>query len=204
MMIALRRFDYYLAVNAAILISHVLITIIQHIGSKQIIRIAIAVAIVICLPLARQSIMLAQDSYGRPSAAWLNTTAWLLDHSENESAYYTNSLPTYGVFSWWDYGYWITGIGHQATYSNNGTADTNKASAILLSHNTSKALDKLREKNYRYVIIDSDMFKMTSLYSLRIDKTFMYQLYNEAVPGTKLVNWSGDVKTFEIIHGVPR
>jgi len=201
MMIASRRFDYYFAVNAAILVSYVSITIIQHIGSKQIIRIAIAIAIVICLPLARQSIMVAQDSYGRPSVAWLNTTAWLLDHSENEAAYYTNGLPAYGVFSWWDYGYWITGIGHQAAYANNGSGDSNMASSFLLSQNMNRALGRLQEKNYRYIVIDSDMFELPALYSLRLEKTFMYLLYNEVVPGAKLVNWSGNVKTFEIVNG---
>lgn len=193
-----RRFDYYFAVNVAVLTSLVLVPVIQRLGRKYIGYAALVLFLALCLPLAKQSISLAASDFGRVPAAWQETCQWLKAQDSNQVSYATGSRPQYGVFSWWDYGYWLLGIGHQAVYTHNGLQDSNGASSILLSTDIDGTLAFLRFNQYRYLVIDQDMFRAYGLRSAQPEHSFMYQVYVGLVPGALLVHQSGSVKVFDV------
>jgi len=78
-----------------------------------------------------------------PSDAWYESLSWLKDNTpdpfDNPDFYYDLYEPplpgesynypqtAYGVTAWWDYGYWITRIGHRIPKSNPGTGHRGEA-----------------------------------------------------------------------------
>ena len=200
MMIARRRFDYYFAVNAAIIIAYVIVRLLGIITKSNLARLAIVAVAIISLPLAKTSIVSASLDYSSPSRSWINTCQWLQGQNtdNNETAYYKGEKPSYGVFSWWNYGYWLMAIGHQAVWSNNGTVDYNGNSAILLSADDNASLARLQKSGIRYIVISADMFRSASLQSNWPHDTFMYHAYTGQVTGLRLVHQAEDIKTFEI------
>ena len=98
MMIAQRRFDYYFAVNGAILAAFVVVAVIRYIGSSQAIRAAVVVALVLCLPLVKQSVMTSMSDTGYMPADWQKAVVWLQAES-NSKAYYAGERPKYGILS---------------------------------------------------------------------------------------------------------
>jgi dolichyl-diphosphooligosaccharide--protein glycosyltransferase len=199
LIIAMRRFDYYFAINAAIIVAYVTVKLFQIIGSRQAARLAIVVAIVFCLPLAKQSIVTASSDYGYATQDWAHTAQYLKEQNtlDYEKAYSTGGRPPYGVFSWWSYGYWLMAIGHQAVYTNNGGGNYRNNAKILLSQDYNYALNQLRKNKLRYVVICEDMFKSHGLSTDNLDQTFMYKAYYQQINDLYLVCQYGDVKTFE-------
>ena len=99
-----------------------------------------------------------------PSDAWCESLSWLEDNTAdpfgNPDFYYETyerpfqySETAYGVTVWWDYGYWITRIGHRIPTSNPGTGHHGEASLFAAQDETSanKWIDWCGS---RYVIID--------------------------------------------------
>lgn len=198
MMLIYRRFDYYFAISGAIITAFIIYELCQILGKQQAVRIAIVFLAVISLPLIKQSIVVSSLNYAAPSRDWVNTCEYLKSQNtgQHEASYYNGSKPDYGAFSWWNYGYWLIAIGHQAVYSHGGTAD-NGCSDILLSEPTS-ALERLKSLNMQYVVIDDDMFKFRSLQADDMADTFMYQAYYNQVNSLIPKYQSGRVKVFEV------
>jgi hypothetical protein len=59
--------------------------------------------------------------------------------------------PAYGVAAWWDYGYWITRIGHRVPWSNPGQVGAKIIGQLFLAQD--EMAINLRAK---YVVIDND------------------------------------------------
>lgn len=199
MMIAHRRFDYYFAISAAIITAYMIYNLYQIVGRQHIARIAIIALAIISLPLAKQSIVVSGLNYGSPDKDWISSCQWLKDQNSanHEKAYYNGSKPDYGTLSWWNYGYWLMAIGHQAVLCHNGTTD-NGCSEILLSRSDDKALNKLNSLNMRYVVIDSDMlFNCNGLKTDYLTDTFMYKAYAGQINELKLVYNAGNVRIYE-------
>jgi len=114
-----------------------------------------------------------------PSDAWCESLSWLEDNTAdpfgNPDFYYeTYERPfqypetAYGVTAWWDYGYWITRIGHRIPTSNPGTGHYGEAPIFTAQDETSanKTMDKWGS---RYVIIDqptvTTKFHAVAIYS---------------------------------------
>lgn len=199
MMIAHRRFDYYFAISAAIITAYMIYNLYRIVGKRHIARIAIIALVIISLPLAKQSIVVSGLSYGSPDKDWISSCQWLKDQNSanHEEAYYNGSKPDYGTLSWWNYGYWLMSIGHQAVLCHGGTAD-NGCSEILLSRSDDKALNKLNSLNMRYVVIDSDMlFNCNGLKTDYLTDTFMHKAYIGQIDKLKLVYNAGNVRIYE-------
>jgi oligosaccharyl transferase (archaeosortase A-associated) len=114
----------------------------------------------------------AEQAPFAPSNAWYESLTWLQSNTpdpfENSNYYYelyTKPPPgesykypetAYGVTAWWDYGYWITRIGHRIPTSNPGTGNKGEASIFTAQDEASanKALDKLGTK---YIIVDNSI-----------------------------------------------
>ena len=183
--ICMRRFDYYFAVNGAILAAFVVVKVIQYTGRQQAIRAAIVVALVLCLPLAKQSIMTGISDTGYMSPGWQKAVIWLQNQA-NDRLYYDGERPEYAVLSWWNNGYWITGAGHHAVTCDTGNQDNAGKTARLLMDDYSKSIWALRHEHIKYVIIDKAMMT-SSLYPImrkadvaNPSQSFMQQIYNTA------------------------
>jgi len=200
MMLLYRRFDYYFAISGAIIASFVIYRLYQVIGRQYMARTIIIFLAIISLPLAKQSMVVSGLDQAAPSPDWVNTCQWLQEQNSarHEQAYYNGSLPAYGTLAWWNYGYWLMGIGHQAVLCHGGTAD-NGCSDILLSVSDDDAIGQLKQLGMRYVVIDNDT--LHNNISLQVDNmksTFMYKAYAGQVNGLRLVYQSNDVKVYEV------
>src|SRR5699024_8188875 len=71
---------------------------------------------------------------------------------------------SYGVLSWWDYGHWITSLGHRIPVANPFQQHASKAANFLLARNESVATHRLPNESVangsegtRYVMVDWKM-----------------------------------------------
>jgi len=114
----------------------------------------------------------ASGVFFAPSNAWCESLTWLknntpdpFDNADYYYEYYQAPSPgqvykypstAYSIASWWDYGYWITRIGHRIPISNPGTNHNGEA-FYFMSENPDEAGKTLTKLNSRYVIINDDM-----------------------------------------------
>ena len=106
-----------------------------------------------------------------PSNAWCESLSWLRDNTPepfgDPDFYYQLYEPpppgerysypetAYGVVAWWDYGYWITRIGHRMPTSNPGTGHMGES--LLFTAQDEASANELMDKYWagsRYVIVD--------------------------------------------------
>jgi asparagine N-glycosylation enzyme membrane subunit Stt3 len=215
LMICMRRFEYYAAINAAILTVAVLWygvppliyrMVYNHriIDRERVARYAIFVILLICGPLINTDYRLATGYGNRPSVYWQQVCAWFSD----SSAYYSGAKPAYGVFTEWNYGYYLIAIGHQAVLSTPGywPEASSVASRILISNDIQDSLNDLKELGMKYVVIDNVMLydnlsieeNVAGIKASNLFDTFMYKVYFQRVPEAKMVYHAGDVRVFEI------
>jgi asparagine N-glycosylation enzyme membrane subunit Stt3 len=187
--IAMRRFDYYFAANAAILASFVIWQYGQHwaINKDRIVKYAVVIGLIVIAPLVSISARAANDNSYMPSPGWQHVCQWFADQS-NTTQYIHGAKPDYGVFTVWSYGYWLQGIGHQAVDGTGGNWPP-RETALLSSDNLTDALIQLKKLDMRYIVIDEAIVKG------RMEQTFVHQLYYSQ---GKPVFQSGNVKVFEI------
>jgi oligosaccharyl transferase (archaeosortase A-associated) len=104
-----------------------------------------------------------------PSNAWCESLSWLKDNTPdpfgNPGFYYEFYEPSppgksydypqtaYGVTAWWDYGYWITRIGHRIPTSNPGTSVMGEA-YLFAAQDEASANAFLDSRGSKYVIVD--------------------------------------------------
>jgi asparagine N-glycosylation enzyme membrane subunit Stt3 len=223
MTIARRRFDYYFAINAAIIASFVLVSVSMYLMKNKatMVKIMVVLMIAVCLPLLRADYFISTADTYMPKD-WRNATVYLNRYAPNK-AYWEGTKWDFGVFSWWDYGYWIMEESHLPAFCTPGTQDDGRASAILVSTDAQKAVASLRTLNLRYVVVDEDMLKdkwypiskgkiapalkdgQTEGTTLpwgtaRQEDTLVYKLCNQGLEGFKLVYQSGQVKVYEVIE----
>jgi oligosaccharyl transferase (archaeosortase A-associated) len=106
-----------------------------------------------------------------PSNAWCSSLSWLKDNSPepfgDAAAYYQlPQLPTgepyqypesaYGVMAWWDYGYWITRIGHRIPNANPGQDPqaVTKVATYFTAQDESSGSKIAQEVGTGYVVMD--------------------------------------------------
>ncbi|MCJ7744449.1 MAG: oligosaccharyl transferase, archaeosortase A system-associated, partial [Dehalococcoidales bacterium] len=106
-----------------------------------------------------------------PSNAWCSSLSWLKDNTPepfgDAAAYYRLDRPptgepyrypesAYGVMAWWDYGYWITRIGHRIPNANPGQDPTalTRIATCFTAQDESSANKIAQELGTGYVIID--------------------------------------------------
>lgn len=106
-----------------------------------------------------------------PSDAWCSSLSWLKDNTPepfgDAAAYYQPQRPptgepyrypesAYGVTAWWDYGYWITRIGHRIPNANPGQDPqaVTKVATYLTAQDESSGSKIAQEIGTGYVIMD--------------------------------------------------
>ncbi len=101
-----------------------------------------------------------------PSDAWCESLSWLKDNTpepfgDPDFYYELHEKPfqypesAYGVVAWWDYGYWITRLGHRIPTSNPGSGHRVESSLFAAQDEASanEIMDK-HKAGSRYVIVD--------------------------------------------------
>ncbi len=121
---------------------------------------AVLVALLAFYPLMTSAFMSAFVDRA-PPAEWVEALEWL---RESTPAPFPGSTvpapgdePAYGVASWWDYGYWVLGIGHRPPCANPTQAGAVEMARFLLETAPDVGLARLTELRAGYVIVDSDL-----------------------------------------------
>jgi dolichyl-diphosphooligosaccharide--protein glycosyltransferase len=80
-----------------------------------------------------------------PAMDWLNALNWMR----------VNLKSTDVVASWWDYGYWITGIANKTTLADNGTVNSTQIARIgqMFLSNETEAIEILSGYDATYVVV---------------------------------------------------
>jgi dolichyl-phosphooligosaccharide-protein glycotransferase len=110
-----------------------------------------------------------------PPDSWIESLNWLRENTpepfgdpaayqqpfalSSGEAVFDYPDTAYGVLSWWDYGFWITRIGHRIPFVNpsQDPAAITTTAQLLLNPDPAAAESKLREIGTPYVIIDQEM-----------------------------------------------
>jgi asparagine N-glycosylation enzyme membrane subunit Stt3 len=119
----------------------------------------------------------ASDPQYGPSDAWQESLLWLKNNTPepfgDADAYYSlfeqpaqakDAYPeeSYAVTSWWDYGYWITRIGHRIPSANpsQASAPIQKVASLLTESDISAIKEKLEDLNTSYVMLDYPLVRV--------------------------------------------
>jgi len=78
--------------------------------------------------------------------------------TRNGKQYLASPTPEYTVSTWWDYGYWVTRIGHRVPNANpaQNTEAVKRVASLLLSTGDSYR-ELVRELKSKYVVLDSSL-----------------------------------------------
>lgn len=203
--VARRRFDYYLAMNVAIITGYVVMLIVKSMRDRKAMfnRLVVALAIVIVVPLVGAGVLQASSKQNYMPEGWQECCSWLRSQIPNEEEspiwsnviwgdYYTGEDPGYGVFTWKDYGYWIFREGHTPVVAGPSAGNWELTAELLVSKDIAQVRDKLKAVQIRYVIVDEDMVTklLYPIYNPRprlpankdvtmddVKQSFMYRLY---------------------------
>ncbi|WP_435194280.1 oligosaccharyl transferase, archaeosortase A system-associated [Natronomonas sp. EA1] len=181
-----RRFDYYLALPVAALnavfVSWVVTLVdlddlddVTDIAGYQVMAIA-AVFLLITAPLAASGAVMQNSRSGPGSVQqWDSTLHWMNESTPALGAYDTGDEQSmdyygpfqktedyeyqsgeYGTLAWWDYGHWITTIGHRVPTANPFQQGARDAADVLLAPSEQQAFENLPNEGAGtpYVIID--------------------------------------------------
>jgi len=121
-------------------------------------------------PNIGRAIDIAEAPRFAPDDAWCETLSWLKENTPDPfgspDAYYELYEPpskgkhydypesAYGVISWWDYGHWITRIGHRIPVSNPFQNGAREVAQFFTAQDEISANDIMEEVDSKYVIID--------------------------------------------------
>lgn len=117
--------------------------------------IIVIVAMIVIYPNASTAYALSKPNNNQMTNGWMETCRWLRDSTDQPSNYYDpKTNPSWGVMSWWDYGYWITREGQRPAMCNPGSNIRYEVARYLLSDNYSETYEALKKTNIKYIIID--------------------------------------------------
>ncbi len=168
----------------------------EDLGDVQVYQVltVVAVVLVVGAPLAAASdnALATADNRSNPGAVttWEDSLDWLEENTPEQGAYdqggnagrlefygtygqtddFAYRDGEYGVISWWDYGHWITMLGHRAPVANPFQQGATTAAHFLLATNETTANDLLVSdsgEQTRYVMVDSLLGTAERAYSAR-------------------------------------
>jgi hypothetical protein len=126
---------------------------------------AVVVALLAFAPGAASALVSA-GADRTPPERWRQAMEWLRRETPepfgDPSAYLRRTtdagarwVSEYGVLSWWDYGYWIIGLGRRVPVSNPTQSGAREAASLFLETDGDRALRILDELGARYVVTDA-------------------------------------------------
>jgi dolichyl-diphosphooligosaccharide--protein glycosyltransferase len=80
-----------------------------------------------------------------PVRDWLDALNWIRANLDDDAV----------VASWWDYGYWITGIGNKTTLADNGTFNVTQIGMVgtMLMSNETYSIELMKKFNVTHVLV---------------------------------------------------
>ena len=214
------RFTYYYAVNACILASVIAVELFNCIGLNKtnINKISNKDAIpLITIGIVLFSLIVPTwgitEQYtkgtGGINGQWLESMEWMRYNTpdpgndlNSEIASYSND--SYGVMSWWDYGHWITVIGHRMPNANpfqqgiggrkESIEEENKigASTFFTAQNEEEANKIMDSLNSKYVVTDIEMatgkFYAMTAWTLDTDGYYKTMWNGQTLPSERYYN----------------
>lgn len=224
-----RRWGYYLSIFVAVLAPYAIYQIARWVSPH--IR-SFAIGMMCCfaifpslsgtVALSNQPLNITQD--------WISTCNWLREHTPKSTTdaegYYSldpKPRPNYTIMAWWDYGNWITVIGHRVTSANpilhSTWVEPERAWKYDLTSfyyscgnnfdffaATSKeeATQTMRNLDARYVVLDSEILT-GKFYAIGAEKgvelkeedAFIWRIANGLEPDYQLVFNTPTVKVYE-------
>ena len=159
------RFTYYLAVPVVIVAGEaccVVIDAIRRFRVPALVTSCVLVALV-CVPGVPTFRRLAAAP-SSISPDWFDALMWLRSSTPEpfaeEQSYATGGggeTSSYGVMNWWDYGYWISRVGHRVPVSNPKQSGLQAALDFYLSEDAGAAAAAMARAGARYVMVDAMM-----------------------------------------------
>ena len=136
------------------------------------------------------------------SAAWHSSLSWLKANTpepfDTPDSYYelyeTPALEesfkypesAYGIMAWWDYGHWITRVGHRIPISNPFQQGASQAAQFFTAQDETSANKVMDDLGARYVIIDDHTatakFQAIAIWAGR-EETEFFEVYHLQVLG---------------------
>ncbi len=163
-----RRFGYYLALNLCLMSGYFWWFILNKYGWREYSKkqhkeglkgqyfspvfSVLGVVLIIATIIVPNSMMTASVTHTHPYAltkAWQEGLEFIKDKTPQEN--------TYGVISWWDYGYWILREGERPVPVHPGGGDLTKISQFFTTDTTEVANNIAKEIKCKYVVIDYQM-----------------------------------------------
>jgi dolichyl-diphosphooligosaccharide--protein glycosyltransferase len=145
------RMVYYAAPMAALFAGLAAARFLSTPGVKRWLTIAFLI-VAVAIP----GVNAALDPPENPGAVtpdWLLSLEWL---RENTPEPFAESPEGYGVVAWWDFGYWITTVGHRIPMTNPAQTNAGRVAAFFLATTEDQALEALGpDARARYVMVDS-------------------------------------------------
>jgi dolichyl-diphosphooligosaccharide--protein glycosyltransferase len=162
------RFGYYLAVNIAVLATYAIWWIVtrglaldvnldnlrdvelHHVAVVVIVLVLIVPGNVIAMGI-RPPVWEQAEGLGGTDRAWYDGLTWMKGNTPDVPMGYYEQYDrpadedydypegAYGVMSWWDYGHWITVMGHRIPYANPFQQGPRPASAFFQATNETRA-----------------------------------------------------------------
>jgi dolichyl-diphosphooligosaccharide--protein glycosyltransferase len=162
------RFAMYLGLNVALLVAWLWDRVLGFVAVRGE-RVAWASTIVVCVALLAPGVPEIRSRIKRISpleAGWHDALLWASSNTpapfERPDVYYRPGSPgvdrsSYGVFAWWDHGYWITRIARRVPVTNPRQTNVADAAAFLMSTDEAAANEAIRRLGARYVISSWDL-----------------------------------------------
>jgi len=98
---------------------------------------------------------MSKPNINQMSHGWQEACNWLRNSTISNVDYYDEKAkPEWGVFSWWDYGYWITREGQRPAICNPGSNTRYAVAKYFISDNYSETHTELVKMKAQYIIID--------------------------------------------------
>lgn len=134
--------------------------------SPMFIIIVLAMLCAIFIPIVPMSIDRVSVNTGM-SSDWHDALVWLGNNTQEPLPSYpyyglqpnknTYESSTYGVLSWWDYGYWISYVSHRIPNANPSQMGAKDAGLFFTAGNEAEGNSVLDRLDSKYIIIDNSM-----------------------------------------------
>jgi len=204
-----QRWTYYTTIPISLLAASGIYRLAGHFNKVN--SAIVTAVLLVALSLINNNIFLAKLGPLPITSNWYKASVWL---KENTPEPVVGDRAEYSVLTWWNYGNFISCIGHRVPLTNSDMdvyeLNSRRPSyKFLVAQTDAEAEQYIAGLNVRYVIIDNAMadYSFQSIVRLALNtgdwqplqaESEVYRMYNNDVtPYFTLIHREGDVKIFE-------
>lgn len=203
LMISQRRWSYYFTITNSILVGYFIFLVSGWVHKEARHAVVIAMCVLLfsttfssTLGISRLPILLTND--------WHQACVWLRENTPEVEGYYAPEAEevSYGVLSWWDFGNWITRVGHRAPCSNPMAQRLDIQWDVFLAESEEEANTYL--ENIEYIMVDEDMVTIKFYAIVRLSSRdvgpdshiFLFSLWEETTTTWEKIYQAGTVRIY--------